>query len=65
MRPEFETSSTDANLPMNLGIPAVTIGRGPSFRSHSLDEYTVIDPKADAQAAQVALTIILAAAGLK
>jgi len=65
LKPEFETSSTDANLPMNLGIPAVTIGRGPSFRSHSLDEYTVIDPKADAQAAQVALTIILAAAGLK
>ncbi len=50
---------------MTLGIPAVTIGRGPSFRAHSLDEYTVIDPKADAQATQVALTIILAAAALK
>ena len=65
LKPELETSSTDANLPMTLGIPAVTIGRGPSFRAHSLDEYTVIDPKADAQAAQVALTIILAAAALK
>ena len=65
LKPEFETSSTDSNLPMNLGIPAVTIGRGPSFRSHSLDEYTLIDPKADAQAAQVALAIIVAAAGLK
>ncbi len=65
LKPQFETSSTDANLPMNLGIPAVTIGRGPSFRSHSLDEYTVIDPKADAQAARVALTIILAVASLK
>jgi tripeptide aminopeptidase len=65
LKPEYETSSTDANLPMNLGIPAVTIGRGPSFRSHSLDEYTMIDPKADTQAAQVALTIIVAAAGLK
>jgi len=65
IKPEFESSSTDANLPMNLGIPAVNIGRGPSFRSHSLDEYTLIDPKADAQAAQVALTIIVAAAGLR
>jgi acetylornithine deacetylase/succinyl-diaminopimelate desuccinylase-like protein len=65
LKPELETSSTDANLPMTLGIPAVTIGRGPSFRAHSLDEYTVIDPKADARAAQVALTIILAAASLK
>jgi len=65
LKPELETSSTDSNLPMTLGIPAVTIGRGPSFRAHSLDEYTVIDPKADVQAAQVALTIILAAAALK
>ncbi|MEO5895203.1 MAG: M20/M25/M40 family metallo-hydrolase [Vicinamibacterales bacterium] len=65
LKPELETSSTDSNLPMTLGIPAVTIGRGPSFRAHSLDEYTLIDPKADAQAAQVALTIILAAAALK
>jgi tripeptide aminopeptidase len=65
LKPEYETSSTDANLPMNLGIPAVTIGRGPSFRSHSLDEYTIVEPRADAQAAQVALAIIVAAANLK
>jgi len=65
LKPQLETSSTDANFPMHLGIPAVTIGRGPSFRAHSLDEYTLIDPKADAQAAQVALTVILAAASLR
>ncbi|HXG55132.1 MAG TPA: peptidase dimerization domain-containing protein, partial [Vicinamibacterales bacterium] len=63
LTPQFDTSSTDANLPMSLGIPAVTIGRGPSFRSHSLDEYTIIDPPADVKAAQVAMTIILAVAG--
>ena len=50
---------------MSLGIPAVTIGRGPGGRSHSLDEYTVVEPKADLQAAQVALAIVLAVAGLK
>jgi tripeptide aminopeptidase len=65
IKPELETSSTDANLPMNLGIPAVTIGRGPSFRSHSLDEYTLIDKAPDVRAAQVAMTIILAVAGVK
>jgi acetylornithine deacetylase/succinyl-diaminopimelate desuccinylase-like protein len=46
-KPSFNISSTDSNLPMSLGIPAVTIGRGPGGRSHSLDEFTVVEPKAD------------------
>jgi len=28
VRPDFATSSTDANLPMSLGIPAITLGAG-------------------------------------
>lgn len=65
IKPQLEASSTDANLPMNLGIPAVTIGRGPSFRSHSLDEYTILEPRSDARAVQVAMTVILAAAAIR
>ena len=65
MTPSYSISSTDANIPMSLGIPAMTIGRGPGGRTHSLDEYTVVEPKADLQAAQVALAIVLAVAGLK
>ncbi|BCS33716.1 peptidase M20 [Luteitalea sp. TBR-22] len=35
----LDTSSTDANVPMNLGIPAITIGGGGTGQgSHSLDE---------------------------
>lgn len=64
LKPAYNISSTDANLPMSLGIPAVTIGRGPGGRSHSLDEFTVVEPKADLQAAQVALAIILSVAGV-
>ena len=65
LKPNYNSSSTDANLPMSLGIPAVTIGRGPGGRSHSLDEFTVLDPKADVRAAQVALAVLLAVSGVK
>jgi tripeptide aminopeptidase len=65
LKPTYNISSTDANLPMSLGIPAVTIGRGPGGRTHSLDEFTVVEPKADVRAAQVALAIILAVSGVK
>ena len=65
MTPALGSSSTDSNLPMSLGIPAITIGRGPGGRAHSLDEFTVIDPAADTRAAQVALAIVLSVAGVK
>jgi len=62
--PAFTISSTDANIPMSMGIPAVTIGRGgPGGRSHSPDEWTDVDPKANVQNVQIALAILLAAAG--
>ena len=62
LTPTFGISSTDSNTPMSLGIPAVTIGRGPGGRAHSLDEWTVVDPKGDVQSVQVAMAIILAVA---
>jgi acetylornithine deacetylase/succinyl-diaminopimelate desuccinylase-like protein len=65
LTPSYGISSTDSNIPMSLGIPAVTIGRGPGGRAHSLDEWTTVDPKADVQAVKVALTIILAVAGVR
>jgi tripeptide aminopeptidase len=65
LKPNYSISSTDSNLPMSLGIPAVTIGRGPGGRTHSLDEFTVVEPKADVRAAQVALAILLAVSGAK
>ena len=46
-------SSTDANLPMSLGIPSITISRGGiSERSHSNEEYWIAkDPHLGPQAA--------------
>ena len=65
LKPSYSISSTDSNLPMSLGIPAVTIGRGPGGRAHALHEWTVVEPKADVQSVQVAMAIILAVAGAK
>jgi tripeptide aminopeptidase len=35
----LEEGSTDANVPMNLGVPAITVGSGgTSFETHTLQE---------------------------
>ncbi|MGB1656725.1 MAG: M20/M25/M40 family metallo-hydrolase [Longimicrobiales bacterium] len=40
IEPTFSRSSTDSNIPISLGIPAVTIGGGgQGFGAHSLDEW--------------------------
>ena len=63
MTPSYGVSSTDSNMAMNLGIPAVTIGRGPGGRAHALDEWTTVEPKETVRSIQVALAMILAVAG--
>jgi len=62
LTPHYSISSTDSNIPISLGVPAITIGRGPSERSHSLDEWTDVEKTAAVKAAQVALAIVLTAA---
>ena len=64
LTPAFTISSTDANVPMSLGIPAITIGRGgPGGRGHSPDEWVDVEPAANARNVQVALAILLTVAG--
>jgi di/tripeptidase len=60
--PTFETSSTDANVPISMGIPAITIGRGAGGRAHSPDEWMDVTREKNVQAAQVVLATIIAAA---
>ena len=64
IEPSRNASSTDANLPMSLGIPSITISRGGiSERSHSVDEYWLAkDPHLGPQAA---LLISLLEAGAR
>ncbi len=65
LKPTYGISSTDSNIPMNLGIPAVTIGRGKGGRAHSLDEWVDVEKPGQIQAAQVALVTFLSLAGAR
>ena len=59
-------SSTDANMPMSLGIPAVTIGSGgEGGRAHSLDEWIDVEKTKSLHGATIGLGILLATAGVQ
>ena len=65
LAPNYSISSTDSNVPMNMGIPAITIGRGgPGGRAHAPDEWTDVERKGSIEAVKVAMTVILAVAGV-
>lgn len=60
----FEASSTDSNVPMSLGIPAVTIGSGGGGgRAHALDEWVDVEKASSLKGMQVGLVSLLALAG--
>ncbi len=44
VEPHLHTGSTDANLPLSRGIPAVAIGLTTGGRAHSLAEYINLSP---------------------
>lgn len=62
LKPSYGISSTDSNVPMSLGIPAVTIGRGPGGRAHAPDEWTDVEMESAVQSVQVVTAIVLAVA---
>ena len=61
--PKLTRGSTDSNIPISIGIPAITIGRGGrGGNAHSLDEWWVNEE--GHKAIQLALLILLSEAGL-
>jgi len=61
---EEEVSSTDANIPMSLGIPAIKIGSGGrGGRAHSLEEWIDVDKPESLRGMTAGLATILAVAG--
>jgi di/tripeptidase len=64
LKPAFSVSSTDSNIPMSMGIPALTIGRGgPGGRGHAPDEWTDVARPEATRAIKVATAITWAVAG--
>jgi di/tripeptidase len=63
-QPTLTRGSTDSNIPISLGIPAVTIGRGgKSDNAHALDEWYLND-ETGPLAIKLALLILVSEAGL-
>lgn len=64
--PAFEFSSTDANVPMSLGIPALKVGAGGrGGRAHSLEEWLDVEPAESLRGMRTTLAAILALAGME
>jgi len=62
--PTFGASSTDSNIPISLGIPAVTIDSGgQGARAHALDEWIDIEKSASLGGVRSALLLVAALAG--
>ena len=64
LRPEFTLSSTDANLPISVGIPAVRLNSGgTSDRAHALEEWIDVEKTSSVRGIRIVLLTLLAAAG--
>ena len=57
MEPKYEASSTDANIPISLNIPAVCIGITQVERAHTLEEFLYVPPIGDGLAQLTRLCI--------
>jgi len=63
--PRYRWGSTDSNLPMSLGIPAVTLGSGFSAsRSHSLEESLLLDRPGTVKHMAIGLATVIALANV-
>ncbi|WP_300574113.1 M20/M25/M40 family metallo-hydrolase [Phenylobacterium sp.] len=64
--PRLSASSTDSNIPMSLGVPAITMGSGGAGgRAHALDEWIDVEPVESVRGMSVGLLAILAVAGVQ
>lgn len=64
--PRLSASSTDANIAMSLGIPAIKIGSGGTGgRGHSLEEWIDVEEKASVRGMAAGLVTLLAIAGME
>lgn len=64
IEPTLEASSTDANVPISLDIPAVCLGITRGGGAHSLDEFIEIAPVATGMRQLVLVTLALAGLGV-
>lgn len=60
VEPKYGAGSTDSNIPMSMGVEAVTLGSGfETFRAHSLEEGMKMNPPEDLKNMAVGLATVL------
>ncbi len=67
-KPSYGYGSTDSNIPFSMGIPAITIGKGPpnsGGRSHSLDEWIDVAKEPMVKSMTTSLSILMTVAGME
>jgi di/tripeptidase len=66
MNPTYGLSSTDSNIPLSLGIPAITLeSGGTGGRNHTLDEWIDVERVASVRGINAAMGILLLLAGIQ
>jgi len=66
MNPTYGMSSTDSNIPMSLGIPAITLESGGNGgRNHTLDEWIDVEKGPSVRGIEIAMGILLSLSGIQ
>lgn len=66
LTPSFVFSSTDSNIPISRGIPAITVDAGGnSDRNHSPDEWIDLEKTSSLRGMQILLATLLTLAGMQ
>jgi acetylornithine deacetylase/succinyl-diaminopimelate desuccinylase-like protein len=66
LTPHFSFASNDANIPISLGIPAITLYSGATGdREHALDEWIDVEKTSSLNGIRALLAIIVTTAGLE
>lgn len=66
MKPRYSYSSTDANIPISMGIPAITIDSGgQGGRAHALDEWIDVEKTSSVKGIRAAMLLVLTLAGMQ
>ena len=63
--PKTVASSTDASIPISLGIPGIALSAGAGAGAHSLDEWVDVEPGQTLHDMQLAFATLLQTAGLE
>jgi acetylornithine deacetylase/succinyl-diaminopimelate desuccinylase-like protein len=66
MNPTYGSSSTDSNIPMSMGIPAITLESGGiGGRNHTLEEWIDVEKGPSVRGVEMAMGVLLSLAGIQ